>query len=111
MSLFNGIAGRRRSDYDPVDKKARGVARGLGASAQPGGGGGNLTADSEREATFASAFDFKFETTDHVDNTAGNAVKLYCSDHVGHIVDILSTQGKKYGRGAGARACAQGYIT
>ncbi|XP_063585903.1 vitelline membrane outer layer protein 1 homolog [Penaeus indicus] len=74
--------------------------------------GGNLTGDSEREATFASAFDFKFETTNHIDNTAGNAVKLYCSDHSGHIIDYVSSLEGNYGTWQGLRSCAPGhYIT
>nr|XP_027236609.1 uncharacterized protein LOC113827871 [Penaeus vannamei] len=75
-------------------------------------GGGNFTAGEERGATFVSSFDFKFETTNHIDNTAGNAVKLYCSDTSGHIVDYISSTEGNYGTWQGLRSCARGhYIT
>ncbi|XP_047481274.1 vitelline membrane outer layer protein 1-like isoform X2 [Penaeus chinensis] len=68
-------------------------------------------ADFCPEGSFAHAFEVKLELYSATDNTAVNAVKLYCSTPAEHDTGYaMSTEGR-YGDWMGMRICETGHLT
>ncbi|MDK2413515.1 hypothetical protein QHH03_30970, partial [Aphanizomenon sp. 202] len=68
-------------------------------------------ADFCPEGSFAHAFEVKLEIFSSTDDTAVNAVKLYCSTPAGHDTGYaLSTEGR-FGDWMGMRICETGHLT
>ncbi|XP_042891485.1 vitelline membrane outer layer protein 1 homolog [Penaeus japonicus] len=106
---FAGLFGLAASQY-PIQAE-NGLWRGEWGFEDYCTSGGGQNSTGERNV-FVGSFEFKYETTDHIDNTAGNSVKLYCSDDSGHILDYVTSTEGNYGTWQGIRACAKGhYVT
>ncbi|XP_076044852.1 uncharacterized protein LOC143027451 [Oratosquilla oratoria] len=61
--------------------------------------------------TFAHAFEVKFEEYSTVDETAINAVKLYCSTQEHHDTGYITSTEGEHGDWYGMKICDKGYLT
>ncbi|XP_076044998.1 vitelline membrane outer layer protein 1-like [Oratosquilla oratoria] len=61
--------------------------------------------------SFAHAFEVKFEEYNAVDETAVNAIKLYCRNEHEHDLGYITSSEGQHGRWYGMRICSSGFLT
>ncbi|XP_042867909.1 vitelline membrane outer layer protein 1-like [Penaeus japonicus] len=63
------------------------------------------------EGSFVHAFDTKFESGSTTDETAVNALMLFCSTPEHHDTGYITSTVGEYGEWQGMRICTNGYVT